>query len=167
RRTSVPARLVLPAPLRPSMRTTGFAAARETIASSTAVAAASSAAATGSGLLLEEADDTAERASGDPHERNRDREERDDVRLEAQVVAPADVGAHRDRPPTAAASAVAGFVGASAEARPRECDRDDPDAVDHQLLAVGALHAERRRLLAELECDVGHVPTVPGAVACD
>src|SRR5690606_13618162 len=128
-----------------------------------AAAAASSAAATGSGLLLEEADDTAERASGDPHERDRDRQKRDEVRLEAQVVALADVGAHGDRPATAAAASVAGFVGSAAEARPRQRDGDHADAVDLHFLAVGALHAERRGLLAELECDVGHDPTVPVA----
>ena len=77
----------------------------------------------------------------------------------------ADVGAERDRPAASAAAAVAGLVGAAAEARPRQGDGDDADAVDVLLLAVGAVDAEGRGLLAELECDVGHGSTLAGASA--
>ena len=87
----------------------------------------------------------------------------DDVRLEAQVVALADVGTERDGPAAASATAVAGLVGSAAEAGPRERDRDEADAVDILLLAVGAVDAEGRGLLAEFECDVGHASTLPGA----
>ena len=79
-----------------------------------------------------------------------------------KIVAPADVGAERNRVPAAAATAVAGLVGSATEAGPGERDRDDADAVDVLLLAVGAVHAEGRGLLTEFECDVGHDPTLPG-----
>ena len=81
----------------------------------------------------------------------------------AQVVALADVGAERDGLAAAAAAAVAGLVRSAAEAGPGQGDGDDADAVDVLLLAVGAVDAEGRGLLAELECDVGHASTLPGA----
>src|SRR6478752_7128591 len=118
RATSSRASVVFPAPLRPSISTTGLDAPSPRTASRMRVAAASSAAASGSGLPLECADDTAEGAPRDPHEGNRDSQQRDDVRLEPQVVALAHVPAERSRPASAAATAVADLVGAAAEPGP-------------------------------------------------
>jgi hypothetical protein len=66
-------------------------------------------------LLLESADDTAERASGNPDEGDGHGEEGDDVGLEAKIVPAADVGADGHGPSASAASAVSGFIGAATE----------------------------------------------------
>ena len=79
--------------------------------------------ATGSALsCLEGADDTAECATGDPHEGDRHREEGDDVRLEPEVAAATDVCAERHGVAASSAAAVARLVGSAAEAGPRDGD---------------------------------------------
>src|SRR6187551_2507746 len=97
RATSSRASVVFPAPLRPSISTTGLEAPSPRTASRMRVAAASNAAASGSGLPLECADDTAEGATHDPHEWDRDGDERHDVRLEPQVVSLEHVSAEGNR----------------------------------------------------------------------
>src|SRR6478736_9441 len=149
RATSRRARVVFPAPLCPSMSTTGFDTPSSRTASRTRAAAVSRAAATGSALLLEGADDTAERTPGYPHEGDRDGQKRDDVRLEADVSPTPDVCADWHG------------VAASAETCPAERHRDDLHASHIALFAVGGVDAEGCPLLAELECDVGHEPTLP------
>ena len=81
------------------------------------------------------------------------------------VVALADVRAQGNSPAAATAAPVPGFIGSAAEAGPRDRDRDQADAVDILLLAVGARDAEGCGLLAELECDVGHGSTLPAVRA--
>src|SRR6478609_8087349 len=161
RATSRRARVVFPAPLCPSMSTTGFDTPSSRTASRTRAAAVSRGAATGSALLLEGADDTAERTPGYPHEGDRDGQKRDDVRLEADVSPTPDVCADWHGVAASATSAVAGLVGAAAETCPAERHRDDLHASHIALFAVGGVDAEGCRLLAELECDVGHEPTLP------
>src|SRR5690606_36320509 len=118
----------------PSISTTAGDEETSAAARITASAASRSAAVNGSAsLLLEGPDDTAERPTGHPHERDGDREEGDDVRLDAQVVAASHIRPLRDRVAAAPAAAVAGLVGPSAEARPRHRDRDETDVV-HILL---------------------------------
>src|SRR6478609_3742199 len=106
RLTSNAAREDLPAPLPPSMRTTGFAAATARTSCSISAAACSRAAATGSSLL-EGTDDASERPSGDPDEGDSDHEQRDDVGLEAQTLLATHVHADRNGDATAAATLAA------------------------------------------------------------
>src|SRR6478735_6003591 len=123
------------------MSTTGFVACTARTAPTIVAHAASSAAVTGSLLPLEGADDTAQGAPDDPHEGDRDGQQRDDVRLEGQVIALAHIGAQRNGPPATAAPAVAGLVGSATESRPGHGDGNETDAVDVLLLTVGGVDA--------------------------
>src|SRR3954453_22695908 len=104
------------------------------MAGTRADAAASSAAATGSRLLLDDADDTAERAPREEDEGNADRQQRDDVGFEAQVIALAHIRAERDGPAAPRPAAFASLVGSAAEARPGQRHGAPADAVDVLLL---------------------------------
>src|SRR6218665_4137369 len=74
-------------------------------------------------------------------DRNRDGEQRDEVRTEVQAVRTADVGADRDRGTAASASAAVFIRVARPEAVSNEGDGDQLRAVDGLLLAVRELDA--------------------------
>src|SRR5688500_12791772 len=89
---------------------------------------------------LQRADDRLECFSGDPDERRRDEEQPDEIGLEANVAAAADVCAERngDASTTAAAPLIALLVAAAtaAEAVVAERDRNHLGAVDVDRLTV-------------------------------
>ena len=71
---------------------------------------------------------------GDPHERDADSKQRDQIGLEAQVITAANVRANRDRRTAGPTATVAALIRAPAETGGREGDGDDLDAVDPNAL---------------------------------